>query len=92
MTGKHTLQFVAAALAVLLAAGAFAAEEKGVKVGQAAPDWSGIVGVDDEKHALAEYKEAKIVALVFTCNHCPFAKAYQDRLIQLQKDYGPKGV
>ena len=56
------------------------------------PDWSGIVGVDDQKHALADYKEAKLVVLVFTCNHCPVAQAYQERLIALQKDLQPKGV
>ncbi|MFO8014424.1 MAG: thioredoxin family protein [Phycisphaerae bacterium] len=90
MTGKHALRLVAAGLALLLLAGGSAA--KGVKVGEVAPDWSGIIGVDDKKHGLGEYKDAKIVVLVFTCNHCPFAKAYQDRLIQIQKDYGPKDV
>ncbi len=90
MIGKPTLRFVAAGLAVLLVAGGAVA--KGVKVGDKAPDWSGIVGTDDKKHSLDEYKDAKIVVLVFMANHCPVAKAYQDRLVQLQKDYGPKGV
>jgi peroxiredoxin len=63
-----------------------------LKIGDAAADWSAIVGVDDKPHSLSEYKNAKLAVLVFTCNHCPVAQAYQDRLIALQKDYGSKGV
>lgn len=68
------------------------AEQKGVKVGDPAPDWKGIIGVDDKEHSLADYKDAKLIVLVFTCNHCPVAKAYEDRLVALQKDYKDKGV
>ncbi|GIX02393.1 MAG: hypothetical protein KatS3mg112_1330 [Thermogutta sp.] len=68
------------------------AEQKGVKVGDPAPDWKGIIGVDDKEHSLSDYKDAKLIVLVFTCNHCPVAKAYEDRLIALQKDYKDKGV
>ncbi|ASV77079.1 Alkyl hydroperoxide reductase and/or thiol-specific antioxidant family (AhpC/TSA) protein [Thermogutta terrifontis] len=68
------------------------AEQKGVKVGDPAPDWKGIIGVDDKQHSLSDYKDAKLIVLVFTCNHCPVAKAYEDRLIALQKDYKDKGV
>jgi len=63
-----------------------------LKIGDAAPDWSGIVGVDDKPHSLSDYKDAKLAVVVFTCNHCPVAQAYQDRLIALQKDYKDKGV
>ncbi len=90
MTWTRRLAAAAAAI-ILVAGGCYAAESK-LKIGDAAPDWSGIVGVDDQKHALADYKEAKLVVLVFTCNHCPVAQAYQERLIALQKDLQPKGV
>jgi peroxiredoxin len=63
-----------------------------LKIGDAAPDWKGIVGVDDSRHSLSDYKDAKLAVVVFTCNHCPVAQAYQDRLIALQKDYANKGV
>ncbi len=80
----------------LVAALAFAQGSKawaeGVKVGDPAPKWSGIIGVDDKKHGLDDYAKAKLVALVFTCNHCPIAVLYEDRLIELQKDYQSKGV
>jgi peroxiredoxin len=63
-----------------------------LKVGDPVPDWTGIVGIDGKSHNLSEYKDAKLSVLVFTCNHCPVAQAYQDRLIALQKDYKNKGV
>ena len=90
MSVKHTLRLTLAGLALLVAAGGSAAKD--LEVGNKAPDWSGIVGTDDKKHGLDEYKEAKVIVLAFVANHCPVAKAYQDRLIQLQKDYGAKGV
>ncbi len=61
-------------------------------VGDPAPAFEGLVGTDDKKHSLEEFEEAKAVALVFTCNHCPVAKAYEDRLVALQNDYADKGV
>jgi peroxiredoxin len=64
----------------------------GLKIGDEAPDWSKIVGIDDKPHGLSDYKDAKLLVMVFTCNHCPVAQAYQDRLIALQKDYENKGV
>jgi peroxiredoxin len=76
--------------AVLAAHLGFAADK--LKVGDAAPQWTGIVGTDDKPHGLADFKEAKAVVIVFTCNHCPVATAYQDRLVALQKDYKDKGV
>ncbi len=68
-----------------------AAETK-LKIGDKAPDFKDLPGVDGKKHSLADYADAKIVVVVFTCNHCPVAVAYEDRIIQLQKDYKDKGV
>jgi peroxiredoxin len=61
-------------------------------IGAAAPGFAGLAGTDGKSHSLADYKDAKLLVLVFTCNHCPVAKAYEDRLIALQRDYGAKGV
>ncbi len=84
----------ASVLAIVLLAlvVASAARAAGVKIGDKAPDWSGIIGVDDKSHSLSDYSKAKLIVLVFTCNHCPVAVAYQDRLVALQKDYQAKGV
>lgn len=89
-------QSVCAALLVAmvpLASCARAEEEaKGLKVGDKAAEWKDIIGIDDKKHSLADYKEAKVIVLAFICNHCPVAVAYEDRLVTLQKDYKEKGV
>ena len=81
--------FVLAALLLIPCVRGYAGQ---LKIGQAAPDFQGVIGIDDQKHSLADYRDAKLVVLVFTCNHCPVAQAYQDRLIALQKQYQAKGV
>jgi len=82
---------VAVAVVVILSATTCSYAAK-LEIGDPAPDWSGIIGVDDKDHSLSDYKRAKILVVVFTCNHCPVAVAYEDRLIELQKDYKKKGV
>lgn len=79
-----------ALLGMFLAAACARAAE--LKVGDAAPSWSGIVGIDDKAHGLSDYSKAEAIVLVFTCNHCPVAVDYEDRLVALQKDYQAKGV
>lgn len=61
-------------------------------VGDAAPEFKDLAGIDGKQHSLQDYADAKAVALVFTCNHCPVAQAYEDRLVALQSDYADKGV
>jgi len=90
MSGKTRLAFLAALLSMAVATAAVWAA--GVKIGDKAPSFSGIIGVDDKQHSLDEYKDAELIVLVFTCNHCPVAVAYEDRLVELQKDYQAKGV
>jgi len=49
-------------------------------------------GVDGEQHSLDEFADKRALAVVFTCNHCPYAQGWEDRLIQLQRDYADRGV
>ncbi|HZM50443.1 MAG TPA: redoxin domain-containing protein, partial [Vicinamibacteria bacterium] len=60
-------------------------------IGAAAPDFA-LPGVDGRTHTLAEYASARVLVLVFTCNHCPTAQAYEERIQKLQDDFAPKGV
>lgn len=90
MNRKKSLVVLLAAVATLLAASCGYAAK--LEIGDAAPSWSGIIGIDDKEHSLADYAKAKLIVLVFTCNHCPVAKAYEDRLVALQNDYKAKGV
>jgi peroxiredoxin len=63
-----------------------------LSIGAKAPDFSAVPGIDDKKHSLREYKDAKAIVVIFTCNHCPVAVAYEDRLVALQKEFKKRGV
>jgi peroxiredoxin len=67
-------------------------EPAGVKIGDAGPAWENLTGTDDKQHNLKDLADAKAVAVIFTCNTCPVAVAYEDRLNQLARDYEDKGV
>ncbi len=60
-------------------------------IGAAAPDFS-LPGVDGRTHELKDFADARILVVVFTCNHCPTAQAYEERIIRLHADYKDKGV
>jgi len=58
-----------------------------LNIGDPAPEWSDLPGVDGKRHALADYRDAKALVVVFICNHCPVAKSYEERLIAFSKKY-----
>jgi len=60
-------------------------------VGSAAPDFS-LPGVDGKIHKLSDYAASAVLVVVFTCNHCPIAQMYEQRIQQLQQDYGSRDV
>jgi len=96
---KHYKYFVAA-LALLIASIAHAAppattapapKHPTLAIGAQAPDFK-LPATDGKTYTLEDFKSAKILLICFTCNHCATAQAYEDRLMQLQKDYADKGV
>lgn len=64
--------------------------EVGYQVGDIATDFS-LKNVNDKNVSLSDFKEAKGFIVIFTCNHCPFAVAYEDRIIALDKKYKKLG-
>jgi peroxiredoxin len=60
-------------------------------LGSPAPDFS-LPGTDGKTHRLSDYAAAQILVVVFTCDHCPIAQLYEDRIQQLAADYSGKGV
>ncbi|HEV7622320.1 MAG TPA: thioredoxin family protein, partial [Flavisolibacter sp.] len=66
-------------------------DHKTLDVGAKAPDFR-LPGVDGKTYTLQSFKNAPVLVIIFTCNHCPTAQAYEDRMIQLDKDYKKKGV
>ncbi|MBA2645166.1 MAG: redoxin domain-containing protein [Pyrinomonadaceae bacterium] len=74
-----------------LCAGADTKPVQTLQIGSAAPDFA-LRGVDRRIHRLRNFAKAKVLVVVFTCNHCPTAQAYEERIKQLVNDYRGKGV
>lgn len=68
-----------------------AADPAPLEIGATAPDFS-LPGTDDKTWALKDFASSRILVIIFTCNHCPTAQAYEDRIKQLVVDYKGKGV
>lgn len=62
----------------------------GYEVGDKAEDFT-LKNIDGKMVSLSDYKDAKGFIIIFTCNHCPYAKLYEDRIIDLNKKYAPMG-
>lgn len=62
-----------------------------LEIGNQAPDFS-LMGIDGRRYSLGSFEDSRVLVVVFSCNHCPTAQAYEDRLIAISKDYRPKGV
>ncbi len=61
------------------------------RIGDKAIDFS-LPGIDGKTYSLKSFSSAKVLVVVITCNHCPYAQSYFPRIIQLQKDFADKGV
>jgi thiol-disulfide isomerase/thioredoxin len=66
-------------------------EPETLKPGSKAPDFS-LKGVDEKTYSLKDFNKSSVLVIIFSCNHCPTAQAYEDRIIALSKDYKTKGV
>jgi peroxiredoxin len=84
MVKKLMFLFVFAVMATVLVSG------QGYKVGDKAADFR-LKNVDGSYVSMSDYPDANGFVVVFTCNHCPYAVAYEDRLIELNNTYKAKG-
>ena len=66
-------------------------EPKTLQIGESAPDFN-LPGVDGKYYKLNDFAKADILVIIFTCNHCPTAQAYEERIKQISKDYKNKSV
>jgi len=78
---------------VLLVAGLGRSAEKGgtLDIGKKAPDFN-LPGVDGRRYTLGDFSRADVLVIIFTCNHCPTAQAYEERMKKLAADYRGKGI
>jgi len=87
-------QVTSVAVAVLLMAGLVWAVPVGTKtleIGEKAPDFR-LPGVDGRMYRLADFAATDVLVIVFTCNHCPTAQAYEKRIKRIAADYRDKGT
>lgn len=78
-------------LFVVLSAGVAEDAHVTLPIGSLAPDFV-LPGVDGKTHKLSDYAGSPVLAIVFTCNHCPTAQLYEGRIKRLAADYRDKGV
>lgn len=84
-----SLVFAAFALAGILMLFS-ATAPSGYVVGDKADDFS-LLNVDGKMVSLSDFKDVKGYIVIFTCNHCPYAQMYEERIIALHNKYKPKG-
>lgn len=66
-------------------------DHKTLAIGASAPDFS-LPGIDGKTYTLSTFNSAKVLVIIFMCNHCPTSQAYEARMIKLTNDYAGKGV
>ena len=62
------------------------------EIGDSAPTWTELPATDDKKYSLASFRDLDVVVLCFTCNSCPYASDYEDRMVALQKKFVETGL
>ena len=92
---KKARPLLVALAALAGAAGSVRADEAPMvptlAIGAPAPDFD-LPGVDGRRYSLKDFASAPVLVVVFTCNHCPTAQAYEERIQKLRDDYAGKGV
>jgi peroxiredoxin len=62
-----------------------------LSLGSKAPDFD-LPGVDGKMHAISSFSDKPVLVVIFSCNHCPYVKDYEDRMVAIQRDYASRGV
>ena len=88
---QATLLLSALACVAALPAAAAETAARSLEIGAPAPDFN-LPGVDGRNYSLKDFAPAKVLCVIFNCNHCPTAQAYEDRIKKLHADYKDKGV
>lgn len=90
---SHSLMVLVLLSAVLTYSPALAGKyNKALSVGDAAPEFKGLQDADGKTYSLADYKDKDVVVVIFSCNTCPTAVDYEDRVIALQKKFDGKAA
>ncbi|MBL7766950.1 MAG: thioredoxin family protein [Chitinophagaceae bacterium] len=87
---KNTMMFLILLFTFLVTSFSPDSQRPGYKPGDVAGDFS-LKNINGKMVSLNDFKDSKGVIVIFTCNHCPYSVAYEDRIIALHKNYAGKG-
>jgi len=65
---------------------------KTLELGEKAPTFKNLLGADGARYSISSFNDKPILVVVFSCNHCPYVKAYEERMVSIQRDYASRGV
>src|SRR4051812_28038604 len=88
---KHIWIFMGLLIASMCGSHGADSQYPTLPIGAQAPDFQ-LPGVDGRKYSLADFSKAKFLTVIFTCNHCPTAQYYEERIKKIAEDYRDKGV
>jgi peroxiredoxin len=63
-----------------------------LRLGDEAPRFESLLGVDGKRYSLSSFQDKPFLVVIFSCNHCPYAQAYEERMIAIQRDYHAVGA
>lgn len=63
-----------------------------LELGKQAPNFESLKATDGKEYSLSSFEKNPVLIVIFSCNHCPYVVAYEDRMVTIQKDYASKGV
>lgn len=81
---RPILSLLALLVGSTVAAGEF---NQVLSIGDKAPEWKELPGVDGRKYSTADFKKKDVLVVVFTCNSCPYAQDYEDRIVAFAKQH-----
>ncbi len=61
-------------------------------LGKPAPNFENLLSTDGKRYSLESFSDKRVLVVIFSCNHCPYLKDYEGRMVEIQRDYSPKGV
>ena len=61
-------------------------------LGQSAPGFEDLLATDGRRYSLGSFADKPVLVVIFSCNHCPYVKDYELRMVEIQRDYASKGV
>ena len=62
-----------------------------LKIGSELPGFQ-LKGIDEKTYSVSSFDDKKILVIIFSCNHCPYVQAYEDRIKELQEHFENRGI